>query len=62
MTEKMPVLFVGHGSPMNAIEENEFAQGARQQLKELREEGVLIVSSGNIVHNLGMVVFDDHRK
>ena len=23
-TEKMPVLFVGHGSPMNAIEENEF--------------------------------------
>ena len=26
MTEKMPVLFLGHGSPMNAIEENEFAQ------------------------------------
>ena len=22
-TEKMPVLFIGHGSPMNAIEENE---------------------------------------
>jgi 4,5-DOPA dioxygenase extradiol len=21
---KMPVLFLGHGSPMNAIEENEF--------------------------------------
>jgi 4,5-DOPA dioxygenase extradiol len=26
-TEKMPVLFVGHGSPMNAIEENEFTKG-----------------------------------
>lgn len=26
-TEKMPVLFLGHGSPMNAIEENEFVQG-----------------------------------
>jgi len=26
-TEKMPVLFVGHGSPMNAIEENEFTRG-----------------------------------
>lgn len=24
---KMPVLFVGHGSPMNAIEENQFTEG-----------------------------------
>ena len=28
-TPRMPVLFVGHGSPMNAIEENEFVQGWR---------------------------------
>ncbi len=28
-TEKMPVLFLGHGSPMNAIEENEFVKGFR---------------------------------
>lgn len=26
-SEKMPVLFIGHGSPMNAIEENEFVKG-----------------------------------
>ncbi len=26
-TEKMPVLFLGHGSPMNAIEDNEFSNG-----------------------------------
>jgi len=26
-SEKMPVLFLGHGSPMNAIEENQFVQG-----------------------------------
>jgi len=25
-TSRMPVLFVGHGSPMYAIEENEFVQ------------------------------------
>ena len=29
-TENMPVLFIGHGSPMNAIEENEFVTGWRQ--------------------------------
>jgi len=27
ITKKMPVLFPGHGSPMNAIEENEFVTG-----------------------------------
>lgn len=28
-TDMMPVLFLGHGSPMNAIEENEFVNGFR---------------------------------
>ena len=36
-TEKMPVLFLGHGSPMNAIEENTFVQGFRQVGKEIYE-------------------------
>lgn len=26
VSEKMPILFIGHGSPMNAIEDNEFSQ------------------------------------
>ena len=29
-TPKMPVLFLGHGNPMNAIEENEFVEGFRR--------------------------------
>ena len=29
-TEKMPVLFLGHGSPMNAIEENQFVTEFRK--------------------------------
>lgn len=28
-SQQMPVLFLGHGSPMNAIEENEFVRGFR---------------------------------
>lgn len=28
----MPLLFLGHGSPMNAIEENEFVQGFRNSI------------------------------
>lgn len=34
-TERMPVLFLGHGSPMNAIEENEFVNGFRTIAKTL---------------------------
>ena len=29
-TDLMPVLFVGHGSPMNAIEDNQFSNGWRE--------------------------------
>ncbi|MFM7080004.1 MAG: 4,5-DOPA dioxygenase extradiol [Bacteroidota bacterium] len=34
-TERMPVLFLGHGSPMNAIEENEFVRGFREVVKTI---------------------------
>ncbi|MBC5836059.1 4,5-DOPA dioxygenase extradiol [Flavobacterium sp. F372] len=34
-TVKMPVLFLGHGSPMNAIEENEFVTGFRNIAKTI---------------------------
>ena len=34
-TAKMPVLFLGHGSPMNAIEENEFVTGFRNIAKTI---------------------------
>jgi 4,5-DOPA dioxygenase extradiol len=34
-TEQMPVMFMGHGSPMNAIEDNEFTQGFKAMGKEI---------------------------
>jgi 4,5-DOPA dioxygenase extradiol len=45
-TERMPVLFLGHGSPMNAIEENEFVLGWREIGKTLpKPNAVLCVSA-----------------
>ncbi len=42
----MPVLFVGHGSPMNAIEDNEFSQRWAKMAKEIPvPKAVLIVSA-----------------
>jgi len=42
----MPVLFVGHGSPMNAIEDNEFVQGWRDTVKEIpKPTAILCVSA-----------------
>jgi len=45
-SDRMPVLFLGHGSPMNAIEENEFVQGFRKAATELpRPQAILVVSA-----------------
>jgi 4,5-DOPA dioxygenase extradiol len=45
-TERMPVLFLGHGSPMNAIEENEFVQGFRNVAKSIpTPKAILCVSA-----------------
>ena len=45
-TELMPVLFVGHGSPMNAIEENEFVISWRNLGKSVpKPSAVLCISA-----------------
>ena len=41
-----PVLFLGHGSPMNAIEDNEFSRGWREVAGTLpRPEAILCISA-----------------
>lgn len=42
---RMPVLFVGHGNPMNAILENEFTEGWRQMATHLEPKAVLCISA-----------------
>jgi 4,5-DOPA dioxygenase extradiol len=45
-TEPMPLLFVGHGSPMNAIEENEFVDSWRNLGKSIpKPDAILCISA-----------------
>ena len=44
--EPMPVLFIGHDSPMNAIEDNEFSKGWRQVTEILpKPKAILCISA-----------------
>lgn len=46
MTEKMPTLFIGHGSPINAIEDNEFSRGWREIASKIpRPKAILCISA-----------------
>ncbi len=45
-TDPMPVLFIGHGSPMNAIEDNDFSRGWREVAATFpRPHAVLCISA-----------------
>lgn len=46
-TKRMPVLFLGHGSPMNAIEDNEFVREFKKQGKQLDKPNAIIVVSAH---------------
>ena len=46
-TERMPALFLGHGSPMNAIEENQFVQGFRNKAKEIPTPNAILCISAH---------------
>lgn len=46
-TDKMPVLFLGHGSPMNAIDDNRFTRGFRTAAEALpsKPKAILCISA-----------------
>ena len=57
--QKMPVLFVGHGSPMNAIENNRFSREWSKLASQIPKPKAILsisahwVSDGNFVNNQG---------
>ena len=61
-TEQMPVLFLGHGSPMNAIEENEFVRGFRAIGKTIpKPHAILVVSAHWQTHGTFVTAMENPR-
>lgn len=49
--KRMPVLFVGHGSPMNAIEDNKYTEGWEKIAKEIpKPKAILAISAHWYTH------------
>lgn len=46
-TEKIPVMFLGHGSPMNAIEENTFVAGFRDASAKIKKPNAILCISAH---------------
>lgn len=58
-TKLTPALFVGHGSPMNAIEENEFVKGFREVARNLPEiQAILVISAHWLTNGTAVTAMD----
>lgn len=61
-TARMPVLFIGHGSPMNAIEENEFSLGWREAGRRLPKPAAILCISAHWETRGTMVTAMEHPR
>lgn len=60
--EKMPLLFMGHGSPMNGIEDNEFSQRWRTIGQEItRPTAVLCISAHWLTRGTFITAMDNPK-
>lgn len=60
--KKMPVLFVGHGSPMNGIEDNEFSKRWRLMGNEIPQPDAVLVISAHWLTRGTMITSMDQPK
>jgi 4,5-DOPA dioxygenase extradiol len=59
---KMPVLFIGHGSPMNAVEDNEFTRGWASVGESLpKPKAILCVSAHWETHGTQLTAMEKPR-
>ena len=61
-SEKMPALFIGHGSPMNAIEQNEFSETWKEMGRSLPKPKAIICISAHWETKGTMVTAMSHPK
>ncbi|MFW9794661.1 MAG: 4,5-DOPA dioxygenase extradiol [Candidatus Thorarchaeota archaeon] len=62
MSKRLPALFIGHGSPMNAIENNEFTEGWEKIARDIpKPETVLCVSAHWYVPKTMVTSMDNPR-
>jgi 4,5-DOPA dioxygenase extradiol len=60
--KEMPVLFVGHGNPMNAIEDNEFSRAWKQMAQEIpTPKAILCVSAHWLTEGTGVTAMSHPR-
>jgi len=58
-TNRMPVLFIGHGSPMNAIEDNEFSRRWVEAAQSIpRPKAILCISAHWETRGLGVTAME----
>ena len=58
MKNKMPVLFVGHGSPMNIIDDNSFTRTLYELGKTLQPKSILVISAHWVIDKTKVVSVD----
>lgn len=62
MGSKQPVLFIGHGSPMNALEENTFTQNLKKLGSELNQPKAILMISAHWETNGSQVLSQPNPK
>lgn len=60
--ERMPVLFVGHGSPMNAIEDNQFTRTWEKLAREIPRPKSVLCLSAHFAGGKSLVVTAENPK
>ena len=60
-SDKLPVLFIGHGSPMNAIEDNEYVRTWKAIATQLpKPKAILAISAHWLTHGTHVLSVPHH--